>query len=152
MYNTNNTNNHKYSIEMTMLMTMPILMTMHIGMILMTLITPMMPMTPMMMTVMTMLVTLITSITLILLMTPMSHDTNSSHNANDLMLQFSTIIPKTPIMLLFLLLDDDYGDKADNTCDANDTRGQCYKTFYHGNLLPFLGNTIILCYKALLPW
>ncbi len=34
-----------------------------------------------------------------------------------------------------------------NTC-----RAQCYKTFYHGNLLPFHGNTIILCYKAILPW
>jgi hypothetical protein len=30
--------------------------------------------------------------------------------------------------------------------------GQCYKTFYHGNLLPFHGNTIILCYQAILPW
>ncbi len=33
-----------------------------------------------------------------------------------------------------------------------DTWGQCYKTFYRGNLLPFHGNTIILCYKAILPW
>ncbi len=32
------------------------------------------------------------------------------------------------------------------------TRGQCYKTFYCSNLLPFHGNTIILCYKAILPW
>ncbi len=32
------------------------------------------------------------------------------------------------------------------------TRGQCYKTFYRGNLLPFHGNTIILCYKAILFW
>jgi hypothetical protein len=32
------------------------------------------------------------------------------------------------------------------------TWGQCYKTFYHDNLLPFHGNTIILCYKAILPW
>jgi hypothetical protein len=31
-------------------------------------------------------------------------------------------------------------------------RGQCYKTFYRGNLLPFHGNIIILCYKATLPW
>ncbi len=30
--------------------------------------------------------------------------------------------------------------------------GQCYKTFYRSNLLPFHGNTIILCYKAILPW
>jgi hypothetical protein len=28
---------------------------------------------------------------------------------------------------------------------------QCYKTFYSGNLLPFHGHTIILCYKATLP-
>jgi len=35
---------------------------------------------------------------------------------------------------------------------ATPTSGQCYKTFYHGNLLPFHGNTIILCYKATLPW
>ncbi len=27
-------------------------------------------------------------------------------------------------------------------------QGQCYKTFYHGNLLPFHGKTIILCYKS----
>jgi hypothetical protein len=32
-----------------------------------------------------------------------------------------------------------------------DTRGQCYKAFYRGNLLPFQGNTVILCYKAILP-
>jgi hypothetical protein len=35
-------------------------------------------------------------------------------------------------------------------------RGQCYKTFYAGNLLPFHGNTDILCYKVILhqlsPW
>jgi hypothetical protein len=29
---------------------------------------------------------------------------------------------------------------------------QCYKTFYHGNLPPFPGHTIILCYKTLLLW
>jgi hypothetical protein len=34
----------------------------------------------------------------------------------------------------------------------SDTRGQCYKTFYRGNLPPFHGNTIILCYKAILLW
>ncbi len=34
----------------------------------------------------------------------------------------------------------------------NKTRGQCYKTFYCGNLLPFHGNIIILYYKAILPW
>jgi hypothetical protein len=28
------------------------------------------------------------------------------------------------------------------------TRAQCYKTFYHGNLPPFHGHAIILCYKA----
>ncbi len=28
---------------------------------------------------------------------------------------------------------------------------QCYKTFYHGNLPPFHGDTVILCYKAILP-
>jgi hypothetical protein len=32
------------------------------------------------------------------------------------------------------------------------TWGQCYKTFYRGNLPPFHGNTVILCYKAILPW
>jgi hypothetical protein len=32
------------------------------------------------------------------------------------------------------------------------TRGQCYKTFYCDNLPPFHGNTVILCYKAELPW
>jgi hypothetical protein len=31
-------------------------------------------------------------------------------------------------------------------------RGQCYKTFYRGNLPPFHGHTVILCYKATLPW
>ncbi len=30
--------------------------------------------------------------------------------------------------------------------------GHRNKTFYRGNLLPFHGNTIILCYKAILPW
>jgi hypothetical protein len=30
--------------------------------------------------------------------------------------------------------------------------GQCNKTFYCSNLPPFLGNTVILCYKAILPW
>jgi hypothetical protein len=29
--------------------------------------------------------------------------------------------------------------------------GQCYKTFHHGNLPPFHGNSIILCYKDMLP-
>ncbi len=29
--------------------------------------------------------------------------------------------------------------------------GQCYKTFYHDNLRPFNGNTVVLCYKAILP-
>jgi hypothetical protein len=29
---------------------------------------------------------------------------------------------------------------------------QCYKTLYRGLLPPFHGNTIILCYKAILPW
>jgi len=29
---------------------------------------------------------------------------------------------------------------------------QCYKTFYHSNLPPFHGYTIILCHKATLPW
>ncbi len=28
------------------------------------------------------------------------------------------------------------------------TRAQCYETFYCGNLSPFHGHTIILCYKA----
>jgi hypothetical protein len=31
-------------------------------------------------------------------------------------------------------------------------RCQCYKTFYRGNLPPFHGNSIILCYKHILPW
>jgi hypothetical protein len=31
-------------------------------------------------------------------------------------------------------------------------QAQCHKTFYRGNLPPFHGNTIILCYKAALPW
>jgi hypothetical protein len=30
------------------------------------------------------------------------------------------------------------------------TLGQCYKTFYHGNLLPLRGFAIILCYKTLI--
>jgi hypothetical protein len=37
-------------------------------------------------------------------------------------------------------------------CLKNKHQGQCYKTFYRCNLLPFLGNTIILRYKAILPW
>jgi hypothetical protein len=28
--------------------------------------------------------------------------------------------------------------------------GHCYKTFYSGNLQSFHGNTIILCFKAML--
>jgi hypothetical protein len=32
------------------------------------------------------------------------------------------------------------------------TRGQFYETFYHGNLPPFHGIAVILCYKAILPW
>ncbi len=28
----------------------------------------------------------------------------------------------------------------------------CYKTFYRGNLPPFHSNTVILCYKAIIPW
>ncbi len=31
-------------------------------------------------------------------------------------------------------------------------RCQCYKTFYRSNLPPYHGNTIILCFKAILPW
>jgi hypothetical protein len=34
---------------------------------------------------------------------------------------------------------------------TNNPWGQCYKNFYRGNLPPFHGNTIILCYKAILP-
>jgi hypothetical protein len=34
----------------------------------------------------------------------------------------------------------------------NNTWDKSYKTFYHGNLLPFHGHTVILCYKATLPW
>jgi hypothetical protein len=37
--------------------------------------------------------------------------------------------------------------KKKNLCSLH-TWGQCYKTFYRSNLPPFLGNTIILCYKA----
>ncbi len=33
---------------------------------------------------------------------------------------------------------------------VTDSMGQCYKTFYWGNLPPFHGNTVILCYKAIL--
>jgi hypothetical protein len=29
---------------------------------------------------------------------------------------------------------------------------QCYITFYRGNLPPLHGHTVILCYKATLPW
>jgi hypothetical protein len=29
---------------------------------------------------------------------------------------------------------------------------QCHKTFFHVNLLPFQGNTIIMCYKMVLLW
>ncbi len=29
-----------------------------------------------------------------------------------------------------------------------DTKGQCYETFYHGNLPPFDGIAVILCYKT----
>ncbi len=32
------------------------------------------------------------------------------------------------------------------------TWDQCYKTFYCGNLPPFHGNTVILCFKARVPW
>ncbi len=35
---------------------------------------------------------------------------------------------------------------------ATATWAQCYKTFYRGNLLPFHGHTITLCYKVTLPW
>jgi len=35
---------------------------------------------------------------------------------------------------------------------GKEIRAQCYKTLYCGKLLPFHGNTIILCYKAILPW
>jgi hypothetical protein len=31
-------------------------------------------------------------------------------------------------------------------------RGKCFKAFCRSSLLPFQGNTIILCYKAILPW
>jgi hypothetical protein len=33
-----------------------------------------------------------------------------------------------------------------------DTLAQCYETFYRVNLLQFHGHTVILCYKAALPW
>jgi len=36
--------------------------------------------------------------------------------------------------------------------DQNKIWAQCYKTLYRGNLLPFHGPTLILCYKATLPW
>jgi hypothetical protein len=49
---------------------------------------------------------------------------------------------KLLIMLLFTL----------DSFQTNITMGQYYKTFYSGNLLSFRDNTIILCYKALLPW
>ncbi len=31
------------------------------------------------------------------------------------------------------------------------TWAQCYKTFYQGNLPPFHGHTVILCFEATLP-
>ncbi len=46
--------------------------------------------------------------------------------------------------------------QSDVTCKKgskeNEIRGQCYKTFYRGNLPPFHGHNIILCYKTLLLW
>ncbi len=33
-----------------------------------------------------------------------------------------------------------------------DSWGQCYKYFYRGILPPLHGFTVILCYKAILPW
>jgi hypothetical protein len=33
-----------------------------------------------------------------------------------------------------------------------ETRCRCYNTFYCDNLLLFHGHTVILCYKATLPW
>ncbi len=43
-----------------------------------------------------------------------------------------------------------------NTAKGEELNGelwtQCYKTFYRCNLPPFHGHTIILCYKATLPW
>ncbi len=33
-----------------------------------------------------------------------------------------------------------------------DSLGQCYKTFYRGNLPSFHSNTVIPCYKTLYPW
>ncbi len=38
-----------------------------------------------------------------------------------------------------------------NQLPISDTWVQCYKTFCRCNLLPFLGNTVILCYKAIIP-
>ncbi len=40
--------------------------------------------------------------------------------------------------------------KGSNPVAAN-TWAQYHKTFYRGNLLPFHGNTVILCYKAVQP-
>jgi hypothetical protein len=36
-------------------------------------------------------------------------------------------------------------------CIHGATWGQGYVTFYRGNLLPFHGNTVILCFKSILP-
>ncbi len=38
------------------------------------------------------------------------------------------------------------------TCREYAPWGHFYKTFYHGNLPSFYGNTVILCYNAILPW
>ncbi len=33
-----------------------------------------------------------------------------------------------------------------------ESRDQCYKKIYRGNLPPFHCNNVILCYKVILPW
>jgi hypothetical protein len=44
------------------------------------------------------------------------------------------------------------GKSAESASSALDLWAQCYKTVYRSNLPPFHGNTLILCYKAALPW
>jgi hypothetical protein len=52
------------------------------------------------------------------------------------------------MVLLIWLVSDEERKQLYNVEDW----GQCYKTCYRGNLLPFHGNTVNLYYKAILPW
>jgi len=45
--------------------------------------------------------------------------------------------------------------QSDENCNIfsfSATRGQCYEAFYHSTILPFNGNTTILCYKVIWSW